>query len=131
MGDEGVSQEDLDSVREAQAQMMPERVWVDRRTVVRDSRGGTRVTYVRLDDPIPGRVGQLRDDLRVGFADRLRGTAAAMLTVPTRYDEDGLPDSLIAENDRVEVLGATYNVVGDLSRGSYSTAFRYLIEEAP
>jgi hypothetical protein len=120
-GGGGVTPEDINSVRQAQEQMMPELAVVGKRVEVRDSRGGTVVTYLTAAAPLKARVGQVRDELRTAFAGQLRGRASAMLTVPVGSD--------LQEGDRVTLLGGTYNVVGDLSRASYATAARFLIEE--
>lgn len=122
-----VSPEDIASVRQAQQQMMPEAVLVFKRMTVSDGRGGTKVTYQMLDDPIPGRVGRVQDTVRQAYASQLRGKSTAMLTVPV--------DNPLTEGDKVrvvgEVLNGTYIVAADLSHASFATAARFLIEENP
>lgn len=117
----GVTPEDILSVQEAQQEMMPEYVTMHERHEARDSRGGTIVTFTVLPDQTIGRVGKVKDTTRVAFAGQLRGKATAILTVPV--------NAPLKELWRVTVLGADYNVVADLSRSSYATASRFLIEE--
>lgn len=117
----GVTPEDIASVQEAQEEMMPEVVTLLQRVTQPDGRGGTKVTFQPRAQQSIGRVGTVRDQMRAAFAGTLRGKATAVLTVPV-----GTP---VVEQDRVGVLGGTYNVVADLSRSSYATAARYLIEE--
>lgn len=127
----GVTDDDILSVREAQQEMMPEIVRYWKRTLTRDIRGGQTYTFTEAPETTIGRIGAVKDDQQIAFADQMRGKATARLTVPY-----GTP---IDENDRVEVshtnpdssvtnLG-TYIIVANLSRSSYSTAARYLIEE--
>lgn len=117
-----VSPEDIASVQAAQEQMMPEAVLVEKRLTVPDGRGGTRVTFDLLPDPIPGRIGRVMDRTRQAYASQLRGAATSMLTVPVVNP--------LEQGDRVRVFGHTYNVVADLSAASFATAARYLIERA-
>ena len=100
---------------------MPELVTVKDRVEIRDSRGGTTVTYVARPTQIIGRVGTVRDSMQAAFAGQLRGKATGVLTVPV--------GSGVTQQCRVTVLGGDYNVVADLSKSSYATASRYLIEE--
>jgi hypothetical protein len=117
----GVTDADLASVREAQEEMMPETVTLLERAEVKDGRGGTKVTWTARSQTVSGRVGTVRDNMRLAYAGQLRGKATAVLTIPV-----GSP---LKELDRVHVLNADYNVVADLSKSSYATAARYLIEE--
>jgi hypothetical protein len=106
---------------DAQAEMMPELIVVFDEVKVRDSRGGTTITYVERPLRIIGRVGKVTDQMQYAYAGQLRGKATAVLTVPV--------GSNLNERCKVHVLGGDYMVVADLSRSSYSTASRYLIEE--
>lgn len=117
----GVTPEDITSVQEAQEEMMPEYVTVLARNEERDTRGGTKVTYTALPEQTIGRVGKVKDTTRVAFAGQLRGKSTAILTVPV--------NAPVVELCRVRVLGIDFNVVADLSRSSYATASRFLIEE--
>jgi hypothetical protein len=117
----GVSPEDIASVQAAQRDMMPEIVTMLERVDSRDNRGGTISSYVERPEKTIGRVGKVKDTTRVAFAGQLRGKATAMLTVPV--------DCPIQELWRVQVLNGLYNVVADLSRSSYATSGRFLIEE--
>jgi hypothetical protein len=118
----GISAEDIDSVAEAQLDMMPETVTIIHRVVVRDTRGGESVTWPGPGIPTIGRLGRVNDQTMTAFAGQLRGKATAMLTVP----RDAIP--VIREQDRVQVLGGVYVVVAK-QIGSYATAGKYLIEE--
>ncbi len=117
----GITAEDLASVRDAQQEMMPEWVTLYQRVEARDSRGGTTETWTARTPQTIGRVGHVRDTVRAAFAGQLRGKATAMLTCPV-----GVP---LVENDRVGVIGGLYRVVADMSKSSYATSARYLIEE--
>lgn len=120
----GVTPEDISSVREAQEEMMPEVVVIYDRVPAPDGRGGTKVTYPELAPPLSptiGRVGTVRDQVAQQFASQLRGKATAILTVPV--------GAAVVQQRRVLVLGGVYDVVADLSRSSYATAARFLIEE--
>lgn len=117
----GVTPEDIASVQEAQEEMMPETVTILVRAEVKDGRGGTKVTFTAAALQSIGRVGTVRDQIAQQFAGQLRGKATAILTVPV--------GTAVREQDRVHVLNGDYVVVADLSRSSYATAARYLIEE--
>lgn len=117
----GVTPEDIASVQEAQQEMMPETVTILVRGEVKDGRGGTKVTFTAAAQQSIGRIGTVRDQIAQQFAGQLRGKATAILTVPV--------GTAVREQDRVHVLAGDYVVVADLSRSSYATAARYLIEE--
>lgn len=112
----GISADDIASVQEAQAEMMPEWVFISDRVVT-----GGIATYEERDVPIIGRVGRVTVQIAAAFPGQVRDQAVtSVLTVPL-----GSP---LAVTNRVRCLGRSFPVIGDLSQtSSYATASRYLL----
>ena len=124
----GISQDDIDSVKEAQEEMMPQYVTIKDRVETKDSRGGVKVTYPARAQQVIGRLGTVRDAVQTAFAGQIRGKSSAILTVPVGSGIVQQCQVVVLEGDNTTVLGE-FNVVADFSKSSYSTASRYLVAE--
>lgn len=113
---------DLQSMREAQEQCLPEEAVIRQRLLSGDGQGGQEEHYE--DQPVVScRVGTMTKEQAERYADKLGSRSGWVLTMPF--------DTRIDVRDRVRVNGIDHGVIGVESDHSWLTALRVYVVKLP
>ncbi|RLG78457.1 MAG: hypothetical protein DRO14_00540 [Thermoprotei archaeon] len=107
------------SMRSVQEEALPSTCTIKRKSLTSDGAGGYTEAWSVIATDVACRIASARRPEERVIAEQMQGKTVWVLTLEA--DED------ISAQDRVELSGSTYEVVGMVSGGAWATARRVIV----